>query len=255
VYRFALRPVWILSHLFAIGAIVAFVLLGAWQLDRHDQRAERNATVEERTALPAVPLADALTEGGCPEWPDCSSGAADDLRFRNVSAEGTYGQEVLLVDNRSKDGLPGAWVLAPLQLDDGSVLVVNRGFQFNDAASGAVEPPPSPAGTVAVQGYVAVWEGGSCGVRTDDSGDPVGMACLREDAAETAFGADVLPVVVQAQLSEPADAAVLDPVPLPELDAGPHRSYAVQWFTFATLAAIVYPLILRRKAKGQDVEG
>lgn len=255
MYRFALRPVWILSHLFAVGSIVAFVLLGAWQLDRHDQRAERNETVEERTALPAVPVTDALAEAGCPGRPDCTDAPAAGLRFRTVSAEGTYGEDVLLVDNRSKDGLPGAWVLAPLQLDDGSVLVVNRGFQFNASASGAVDPPPPPAGTVAVEGYVAVWEGSGCGVRTDDSGAPVGMACLRQDTAETAFGTDVLPVVVQAQRSEPADADELAPVPLPELDAGPHRSYAVQWFTFATLAAIVYPLILRRKARGQDADG
>ncbi|HEU5084607.1 MAG TPA: SURF1 family protein [Acidimicrobiales bacterium] len=255
MYRFALRPVWILSHLFAVASIVAFVLLGAWQLDRHDQRAERNETIEARAELPPVPVSEALAEVGCADWPDCGEAPADEIRFRDVSAEGTYGEDVLLVDNRSKDGLPGAWVLAPLQLDDGSVLVVNRGFQFNDSASGAIDPPPPPAGTVAVEGYVAVWEGGSCGVRTDDSGAPVGMACLREDTAEAVFGADVLPVVVQAQRSDPADADVLDPVPLPELGAGPHRSYAVQWFTFATLAAIVYPLILRRKAKGQRVEG
>lgn len=254
MYRFALRPAWILSHLFAIASVIAFVLLGIWQLDRHDQRAARNATIEARAARPVVPVTDALAEAGCPAWPDCGDAPVDGLRFRDVSAEGTYGEDVLLVDNRSKDGLPGAWVLSPLQLGDGSVLVVNRGFQFNDSASGGVDPPPPPPGTVAVEGYVALWEGGSCGVRTDDSGAPVGMACLRRDAAETAFGADVLPVVVQAQRSDPVDAQVLGPVPLPELGAGPHRSYAVQWFIFATLTAIVYPLILRRKAKGQHVE-
>src|SRR3546814_9032728 len=39
---------------------------------------------------------------------------------------------------------------------------------------------------------------------------------------------------------------LLVPVPAPPLDAGPHRSYAFQWFAFAAIVAIVYPLILRR---------
>lgn len=237
MYRFALRPLWILSHLFALACVVAFVSLGLWQLDRHDQRAERNATIEARADLPAVPIADALRE------------AVDDreaLRFRTVAASGTYGGGDLLVDNRSKDGLPGAWVLTPLVLDDGTTLVVNRGFQFNDG--GRVDPEPPPDGPVSVEGTVTTWEDDGCGVRRDDGGEPVGMACLRRSAAEEAFGGEVLPVVVQRQASDPPAADALAPVPLPELDAGPHRSYAVQWFIFAVLTAIVYVLILRRVA-------
>lgn len=240
MYRFAFRPLWILSHLFAVAVVVSFVLLGLWQLDRHDQRAERNATVEARAELPPVPVAEVLAEVD----------DTDAARFRSVTATGSYADGTLLVDNRSKDGLPGAWVLAPLRLESGQVLVVNRGFQFPDG-DGTVRPTPSPAGPVSLQGTVTTWEGEGCGVRTDDAGDPVGMACLRRSAAEDAFGAPVLPVVVQRQVSEPAEPTTLTPVPLPELDAGPHRSYAVQWFIFAAIVAIVYPLILRRVASGR----
>lgn len=238
MYRFALRPLWLLSHLFAVFVVVSFVLLGLWQLDRHDQRAARNATVAARSDLPPVDVAAVLDEVADP----------GDARFRTVSAAGTYGERDLLVDNRSKDGLPGAWVLTPLLLDDGTTLVVNRGFQFSE--SGRVDPAPAPTGTVRVEGTVTTWDGGSCGVRTDASGQPEGMACLQRSTAEEAFGGAVLPVVVQRQESEPPSSELLVPVPAPELDAGPHRSYAVQWFTFATIVAIVYPLILRRKARG-----
>jgi cytochrome oxidase assembly protein ShyY1 len=238
VYRFALRPLWILSHLFAVAVIVTFVFLGLWQLDRHEQRADRNATVQARGELPAVEVRSAL-EGV--EGPD-------ELRFRTVTASGTYGDHDLLVDNRSKNGLPGAWVLTPLRMDDGTTLVVNRGFQFNE--SGSVAPAPAPTGHVEVQGTVTTWQEGGCGVRTDDSGEPVGMACLRRSTAEEVFGADVLPIVVQRQVSDPPAADILAPVPAPELDDGPHRSYAVQWFIFAAIIATVYPLILRRVGRG-----
>lgn len=238
-YRFALRPLWLLSHLFAVAVVVAFVALGLWQLDRHDQRAARNATVEARAELPVAPVEDALT----------GIADADELRFRRLAAEGTYAPGVLLVDNRSLDGLPGAWVLAPLELADGSVLAVNRGFRF--AADGGVEAPPAADGPVRVEGTVASWEDGGCGVRRDDDGRPLGTACLRRDAAAEAFGAEVLPVVLQRQTSEPAEPEVLQPVPAPELDDGPHRSYAFQWFAFATIVAVTYPLILRRTARSE----
>lgn len=238
MYRFALRPLWILSHLFAVAVVVAFVLLGLWQLDRHDQRSARNATVQARGDLAAVPLDVALAEAGDP----------DDLRFRTVTASGTYGDRDLLVDNRSKDGLPGSWVLTPMRLGDGTTLVVNRGFQFSDG--GTVEPVPAPDGTVSLEGTVTSWEGDGCGVRTDEDGEPVGMACLRRSTAEQVFGGEVAPVVVQSQVSDPPAPDLLVPVPSPELDDGPHRSYAAQWFIFAAIIAIVYPLILRRVARG-----
>jgi cytochrome oxidase assembly protein ShyY1 len=44
------------------------------------------------------------------------------------------------------------------------------------------------------------------------------------------------------------------PVPLPELDEGPHLSYAGQWFIFSVLIVVFYPLILRRRAREIEKE-
>ena len=43
--------------------------------------------------------------------------------------------------------------------------------------------------------------------------------------------------------------AGLDPNPGPDLSAVPnnHLAYAVQWFVFASLAALIYALALRRR--------
>ena len=45
MYRFLLRPLWILSHLFVLACVVAFVSLGLWQLRRLDERKAYNAQV------------------------------------------------------------------------------------------------------------------------------------------------------------------------------------------------------------------
>ena len=243
MYRFALRPLWLLSHAFALGLVVLFVTLGFWQLDRHDQKVERNRTIEARTAEPAKPVSDLVGAAG--------SGPVEDLRYRQASAEGTYlaGADVL-IDNRSNDGLPGAWVVTPLRLDDGSVLAVSRGFQGFD--SGTIDPPDPPSGPVRVEGTVLPWDDRDCGVRSADEGEVVGTACLKRSVVEREVGEPVLDAVLQRTASSPEDAAELVPVPLPELDDGPHRSYAVQWFIFATIGLVGYPLILRRVARDRD---
>ena len=44
-------------------------------------------------------------------------------------------------------------------------------------------------------------------------------------------------------------------IPPPDLGEGPHRSYAFQWFTFATIGLIGYGLVLRRIARGSEARG
>ena len=66
---------------------------------------------------------------------------------------------------------------------------------------------------------------------------------------------DLLPFYLQLSDQEPAvgegDPQPADP---PELSEGPHLSYAIQWFTFTGLTLVVYPLILRKKARDLERE-
>ncbi len=245
MYRFAFRPLWLLSHLFSLFLVVLFVNLGFWQLRRHDEKVKRRDTITARAEEPAAPLTSLLVGRDGTD--------VEDLRYRSATVEGTYvtGDDVM-IDNRSKDGLPGAWIVTPMRLDDGSVVAVNRGFEGYD--SGELVIPPPPSGQVRITGTVVPWDGRNCGIRRDDSGTVAGAACLRRDAVEEAVGSTVLPVVVQRVSSAPTESDVLSPVPLPEIDLGPHRSYAVQWFIFATIGVVGYPLILRRVARDKAAE-
>jgi surfeit locus 1 family protein len=236
VYRFARRPLWILSHLIVVFLIVMCVSLGLWQLRRHDERADKNAAVQERSEQPVEDYDDLLAEVPDPE----------SARYRPVTVTGAYVDDSdLLIDNRSNEGLPGAWVMTLLRTDDDALVAVSRGFLgFDD---GVLTPPPTPEGEVTVTGTALPWDD-ACGIRTDDDGRPIGSACVNRDAMTTIAGEPVEPLAVQ-QVSSTAGAQGLVAVPLPELDAGPHRSYAVQWFIFATIAVVGYPLVLRKVAR------
>lgn len=61
---------------------------------------------------------------------------------------------------------------------------------------------------------------------------------------------EIFPVLVQLVTQTPPQPGPLPaPVEPPALSEGPHLGYAVQWFIFAVIAMVGYPLILRRVAR------
>ena len=247
VYRFALRPRWVLSHVLVALLVVLMVFLGLWQLRRLDQRQERNALITQRSEEPTVALAEVVD-------PDGSTADASAVRFRQVTASGSFeaGSDIV-VRNRTFGGQPGSWLLAVLRLDDGDAVIVNRGWV---PVTGAQEPPTealAPSGPVTVEGLVeTTQERGRFG-----STDPAAGALRRvarvdvERLADQVDGA-VYPVWIQTEAETPDPGDLPIPVEPPELGEGSHFSYAMQWFTFATIALIGYPIVLRRVARHAD---
>lgn len=249
-YRFALKPRWILSHLFVIALISAMVWAGFWQLRRLDEKRSRNERVRSRSEQVAVPAQSLADPGQFEEVPG--------LEFRRVTATGRYlvDQEVL-VRARSFDGAPGSWVLTPLQVDDGLSVAVIRGWIPNPRL--LEEVPDSyraPDGPVTVTGLVRLSETrGSFGATDPKTGTLTDLARADVARLDAQVPGDLLPFTVQLLEQDPAlTTADPTPVPAPALDEGPHLSYAVQWFIFSTIGVIGYPLILRRRAREVERE-
>lgn len=250
-YRFALRPRWILSHLLVLTLIGAMISAGFWQLNRRDEKRDRNAAVAARAELPPVDVTGLAAPG---DFDDVS-----ELEYRKVSATGEYLQgEEVLVRSRSRNGAPGSWVMTPLVLDDGTAVVVNRGWISN---SGALEEVPeaslAPQGPVAVSGLVRITETrGRFGADDPDQGQLTDMARADVERIGQQIEPEVLPFYVQLLEQSPAPGGPEqpEPVPAPAQEEGPHLSYAVQWFIFTTVAVVGYPLILRRRAREVEVE-
>jgi surfeit locus 1 family protein len=234
VYAFLGRPKWIAFTLGVLALVVVMVNLGLWQLRRLDERQERNATVRERATQAAVPIEQA--DGG--EW-------------QRVQATGSYdvrGQ--VLVRNRSLHGSPGYHVLTPLVLASGDGLVVNRGFIPLETSGDGPAVPEPPSGSVTVDGRVRESQTrGRFGPRDPAEGTLTAMA--RADIARLQLQTSypLLPFYVEVESSTPDDPGGPTPIPLPDLDDGPHLSYAIQWFTFAALAVVGWVVIVRKSAR------
>lgn len=233
---FLLRPRWLVSHIFVAALVVTMVNLGFWQLDRLDQRRERNDVIKDRQEEQTVTVETLLSESD-------GAGDADEVRFRTVEATGTYDDNATFeVRNRTQDGAPGVWAVTPLGLETGETVGVIRGFA-GLGPDGAADTPPAPDGEVTVTGVLAA----------PDGFDGTAPQDLDPFLAETG----TLPGLVMASSTEPPEddeSAVLHPVPLPDLEEGPHLAYAGQWFIFSAIAAGGYPLVLRRivRRRAQD---
>ncbi len=237
MYRFLFSPRWLGFHLLVIVFIVTMVNLGFWQLRRLDERKAFNAQVTERIAQAPAPLDDVLVAGTDP----------GSVEWRSVTAKGTYlPAEQFVVVNRSQDGVGGTMVVTPLQLTDGRLLLVERGFQ-----PGTTTPATAPKGPVEILGRLRPSEQRHTGQLSDPKTGALPEA-QRVDIPRLTpqLSATPLPMFVELTASRPAEPTPYPaPVTLPVLDNGPHLSYAVQWFTFSLAVVVGWVLAVRKSLR------
>jgi len=223
------RPIWLLGHLVALAAVLGFVRAGIWQIDRLHEKQARNRLIAERSDGPAVEI---------------ERVAVDEARYRRVRVRGHFvDDEHVLIRNRSFEGTNGYHLVTPFIRADGSVLLVVRGWIGLDD-----RPPPSPSGTRTIEGLLLQSQVRRFGPKDPPTGR---LAVLnRVDVARIAQQVSERPVYpLYLQLTSPAPPPHVEPniVDPPPRDEGPHRSYAIQWFLFATVVVVGYPLLLRRR--------
>jgi cytochrome oxidase assembly protein ShyY1 len=250
VYHFG----WILSHLFVLACIVAFINLGFWQLSRLHGRRQVNAMIEARMASSAVPIQSLVKPGE-------NYKVANHRDFRNVTVTGRYdtSQQMLIRDEQDAQDDPGWWLVTPMILPDGSAVAINRGFvpltlgESGLLANDENKPVPQydpPKGTVTVTGLLFPTQNRSGGPYDPGTGHLHTLSRVDLFRWQRQVPFTFYTVYVNLVSSQPAQRGVYpQPVPPPSLGDGPHLNYAGQWFIFATLTAIVYPLLLRKHAR------
>jgi cytochrome oxidase assembly protein ShyY1 len=244
VLRFLTSRQWVVRIVGGLVLATAFVLLGLWQLDRNEQRQERNAAIQAGLDRPPAPIEDVLSVG--------EPVVAGD-EWRTVQVSGRYdGAGQLALRLRPQGGQAGIHVLTPFVTGSGAVVLVDRGFL---ATSGADVPelPAPPSGEVEVVGRVRSGEEG--GGRT---GDPsTGMIRYVDlDVLAPAMTGPLYGGWLELVDQDPPADGSLALVPPPELESGPHLSYAIQWFAFAVIGVGGFVLLVRAEARvrNEDAE-
>lgn len=235
-----------------VVATVTFATLGRWQLQRLDEVRAQNAVVAERFDRP--PLA-------FPEIADVAAGEEDRLEaleYRAVVVSGTYlPEEEVLQRSRAHQGQNGYHVLTPLVRDDGTAVLVRRGWVPYALDEPPVEAAAPPAGEVTVSGFLQRSEE-QRGFGPTDPAEGELTRVFRADVArlDEQVGPTLFPLVVALETQEPPqDGRLPIPTSRPELDEANHLSYALQWFSFAAIAAIGYAAVLWKRSRDEEEVG
>ncbi len=212
-----------------LGAVLfaSFVSLGTWQVERRAWKHELIVRVDQRVHAPAV------AAPGPAAWPQVN---ATDDEYRHVALTGQFQHDKeTLVQAVTTHG-SGFWVITPLRLQDGSTVLVNRGFVPAENADRATRHGGEPAGEVAVAGLLRITEPGGAFLRDNDvAGNRWYSRDVAAIAAARGLSGPVAPYFVDAEAM--AGTATSEPVGGLTVIAykDNHLVYALTWYALALM--------------------
>ena len=278
MYSFARRPIWLAGHALAGSLLVIFVIAGFWQLSRHSEVRDRNAAIVERQDMRPLD-ADRFFEAVV------DSESIEQLEYRTVTlrVRRLDLDDAVLIRNRSLGGFAGCHYAVPAEVASsdstefrGVLVVAGWLAQRTCGAMLAGEPlvirTPLMAATLMSDTLLEVrirrsQERGWLGPADPAQGRLESLARVDVKRIDRQTDLDLVPAFVEVSRFVDPDGSAIDPrsddpdgtpvlelIPPPEIDAGPHLGYTFQWFSFAAVAIVGYTLVLRHQARKGESE-
>jgi cytochrome oxidase assembly protein ShyY1 len=227
VARKKFRPAWWAVIVVALLSAL-MIALGVWQLQRGFAKRALLDRYQQASARTPVSLDDRR--------------AARANEIERAVARGRFdGAHQLLLDNQSHAGVPGYDVWTPLQQDDGSTVIVDRGWIPHDTAQvpGALAVP---ATAVEVRGFWRTPPVPGMRLKTDNCAAlpwPRTVQFPTLPDLRCLYGVRIAPGVLLMDPAEP-DGFVRDWQTAPELNPAKHYGYAGQWFAFTLTLLVIF---------------
>jgi len=205
------------------------VILGQWQYDKGEYINNLQHKINQRKHLSPVSMQELPHE-------------LDDQIFLPVTVNGTFDTEHhLYFDNRIVNGIAGYDIYTPFRMDDGSAILVNRGWlrqgrtrqdlpEFDTASStisfkALLNKPPSKDYLLAenVHSNVA-W--------------PMVLQYIDTQEISDMLGYELMPMVLW--LDKDADHGFYREIPVLKLDSAKNTGYAFQWLAMSAALLVIY---------------
>jgi surfeit locus 1 family protein len=228
----------------ALAVFLGLLALGVWQVERRAWKLDLIARVDQRVAAEAV----------APPF-DWARVNADRDEYRHVRISGRFlnDREAQVVASTVKGS--GYWVMTPLQAENGTVVLVNRGFVPTENRDPATRAAGQVDGPVTVTGLLRITEPKGGFLR---SNEPAAERWYSRDAAAIAAArglTDVAPYFIDADATpNPGGLPIggLTVIAFPNS----HLVYAITWFGLAALLAfgVGYAVRSERRVRRKRAE-
>lgn len=239
-----------LAMLALLGLVLfaGFIALGTWQVHRLAWKRALIAHVDARVHAPPV------NAPGPAQWPRVTA-ATDE--YRHVRLHGTFLYDrSTYVWAATAEG-SGLWVMTPLRRDDGSLVLVNRGFVTPEWCGRSGSCSPGAAGEVTVTGLLRLSE-------------PPGFLRHNDPAKDDWYTRDVAAIAARRALQDVApyfvDEDAASEARVPHAPKGGltvihfpnnHLSYLITWYGMALMVLLAgffvgHSELRRRRAVRSD---
>jgi surfeit locus 1 family protein len=234
--------VWVLSLLLLTALLIG---LGTWQVERLHWKLDLLARVDARVHAPAVPAP------GPTQWADIN---VENSEYKHVQASGTFLNDKETQVYASTTLGAGYWVLTPLQLTDGTTIIINRGFVPTEKRNPATRSEGQLGGETSVTGLLRISEPKGTLMRSNVPADERWYSRDVTAIAEVRGLQNVAPYFIDAD-----DTKNPGGLPVGGLTQitfhNSHLVYAITWYglavmTFGMAVYLVYSERQRAKASG-----
>ena len=225
-------------------ALTVFLALGVWQVERRASKLALIAAVTERVNAPAQPSPSSA------EWARLNA-ARDAYRHGAIEGQLLHDRETL-VQALTEDGA-GYWVLTPLLRENGTVVLINRGFVPAARAERASRRAGLSPAKVRITGLLRMSEPGGSLLR---SNQPAQERWFSRDVKEIAHARGmtrVAPYFIDADATVNAGGwprGGMTVVTFPNN----HLVYSITWFALAALAFGGLIVTLRQQAREKALD-
>ncbi len=225
------------ATVFTLPALAILIALGTWQVQRLHWKEGEIAKRQERSQGPGIPLP--------ADFPDPAG-----IEFTRVALTGSFlHDEEFYLGARTRNGNVGFNIVTPFILEDGRILLVNRGWVPQEMRDPASRAEGQLSGTQEVEALLRTdgWKG-------------VAFAKPPNKPEERFYFWLDLPVMAKDVTAGPIITAVYADAVASEIPGGlpiggqtritlknDHLEYAITWYSFAVILAVIYFLFHYRR--------
>jgi len=221
-----IRPAAVVVIMMTVILTGLLLALGTWQVKRLSWKLDLIQQVEERAH--AAPV-DAPAPS---QWASLTNPA--DYEYRRVRLAGIFRHQDEVQVYTVSDLGPGYWVLTPLQRDDGSLVIVNRGFVPSDKRDPSTRLEGELPARVEIVGLMRAPETGGLFLRANDPQNDRWYSRNIAQIAEAKSLGTVAPFYVDAdETPNPGGLPIGGKTML--VFPNNHLSYAITWYVLAAM--------------------
>lgn len=230
--RFTLR--WRMG-IFALLAIMLFTRLGFWQIERAKEK-KQMLTAHETLAKKA-PIV----------W---QPGDKLPAHYQQLQVHGNFLPHVLLLDNQHYQHQFGYHVISPLQLADGHIVLIDRGWVAGDITRQSFPAIHSPLGEVNLTGsaYYPSAKNWALGeVIEKKQANLTIVELINTQLLSQFLHKSVYPFIIRQSKADTE--GYIREWPIVAMSPQRHYAYAVQWFAMAFVILILFLTIKKHHEK------